>query len=189
MTAAAAEARTTTEERIVFVGKNVAGLLRESGLTWGMLAEDWGVSPGTARNTAYWPSPRSVPPADRIEALERAAGLPVGTLLDQYYVDRPDPAYWGDKAGAKTAAKAVPASKAAARKPAARTATATVAKVPDAAPGPALVLDEISDHDAASALRSRIAHLERLFVAFAPALAPLVGLTRDELIAEMRLGS
>lgn len=201
MTAAAVETGTPSEERITFIGKKIADRLKKRGMSFRDLAADWGVSYGTARNAAYWPTPLSEPKPGRIEELERAVDLPVGTLRAQYYSARVNPAYWkDDDAPTLEAVPAAPAPKGGARKATAKKATvATVAtrrtttsatKPPTlSGEGSIITVEPVSEYDEMSRLRRRIGYLENLFVAVAPLLAKGAGVDADKLRADMGLGS
>lgn len=195
MTAAAVETRTPSEERIRFIGKKIADRLKKRGMSYKDLAADWGVSSGTARNAAYWPTPHAEPRPARIEELERAVDLPVGTLREQYYAARVDHAYWNDDDDApelepepsKVVAKATPAKKK--TTVATRKTTAVAVKAPKSSDtGPVITVDFEPD-GADGPLRRRVMYLERLMVAMAPHWAQSMGVDPDQLLADMRLGS
>lgn len=188
MTAAATEVRTTTDARVRFVGKHLMDRLKGLGLKVGDLAEDWEVSYNTVRNAIYWPT-NTPPKPERIAALERAAELPEGTLLEQYYTKRPDPAYWATDADPEPAPVATPPKSEKAAPSRKATAALSVKTSASSDKEPVIVVGPVSEYDEMSRLRRRIGYLEQLFVAVAPLIAKGARVDEDQLVAAMRLGS
>ncbi|WP_372663630.1 hypothetical protein [Amycolatopsis kentuckyensis] len=184
MTAAAVDTRKVTDERIRFMGQHLSQRIKALGLKLQDLADDWEVSYGTVRNTIYWPT--STPPKpERIAALEKAAELPAGTLLEQYYAKRPDPSYWVLPADdAPSEPEPAPA-----KAPTRRTTAALAVKTPKAAAGPLVEVDDSPERVVDGPLRARIVRLERAVVALVPLVAGSAKVDADRLLADLRLGS
>jgi hypothetical protein len=176
MTAVAVETHYPTEERIRFVGQKLAKRMKDGGMTYGLLADDWGVSVGTVRNAFYWPTPKTVPPADRIEATEKALDLPPDTLLDQYYVERINPAYWNGEPEPEPEQPT---------KPGRKKTSAALSMAPPPKAQPVIVVPPVPEDALASPLRRRLMQLEHVLVGLAPLIADAAGVDADQLIADM----
>lgn len=174
MTAVAVETHYPSEARIRFVGQKLAKRMKDGGMTYQLLADDWGVSYATVRNAFYWPTPKTIPPADRIQATEKALDLPPNTLLDQYYVERVNPAYWNEEPEPEQPTK--PGGK--------KASTALTMALPPKTKS-VIVVPPIPEDGLASPLRRRLMQLEHVLVGLAPLIADAAGVDADQLIADM----
>jgi len=179
------------EERIRFAGAKLADRMKDMGLNYQMLADAWEVIDNTARNAVRWPSVRATPPAQRIEKLERALELPIGTLLDQHHAKRPDPNYWEREAGAsepESQAKKPDLAKKSAAKPA-RTSALAVPSPASAKSVPVFELPTVPAQPTDSPLKRRIAAVENVVAVLVAHLAEKDGTDPEAFLRGLGIAS
>ncbi|MET9262373.1 hypothetical protein [Amycolatopsis sp. NPDC004079] len=187
MTAAVVETEYPSAERIQFMGQELNKRMGQMGLTYKRLADRWNVSINTARNTVYWPVD-GVNPPKRLPALETALKLPKGSLLDQYFAEDVDPAYWenaADEPRPKPNAKKPTAQRSATKMYAKTTSPLAVSSPRTSKDTPAFSLPPVSARPAdGGLLKQRVAQLERVVEALVEQLAELSGADPGKLLRD-----